>query len=191
MQSLKYIRSQLHSPFDFSQPIDYAEMVFVINHFSLSFSIKLHFYVCPNQNQMITSCRKKLGFVIPKNESYTGKLGAYKVKSFLFFLQEEFHKGLLTKDADEKNNNPSTRHFSHGCHLIQGEMNHGMEDYIFAQHRKLNGYDLGLYAIFDGHAGHDVAKYLQSHLFENILSEVHALVIGIFKPTPLSFPLII
>jgi hypothetical protein len=33
---------------------------------------------------------------------------------------------------------------------MEGEMNHGMEDYVFAQHRKLNGYDLGLYAIFDG-----------------------------------------
>ncbi|XP_029130184.1 probable protein phosphatase 2C 39 isoform X2 [Cajanus cajan] len=84
--------------------------------------------------------------------------------------EEQHHKGLLTKDADEKNM-PSTRDFIHGYHLIQGLMNHGMEDYIFAQHRNLNGYDLGLYAIFDGHSGHEVAKYLQSHLFENILSE--------------------
>lgn len=58
-------------------------------------------------------------------------------------------------------------------------MNHGMEDYVFAQHRKLNGYDLGLYAIFDGHAGPDVAKYLHNHLFQNILSEVYNLVIDI------------
>lgn len=89
---------------------------------------------------------------------------------------------MLTKDAGE-NNKPSTRHFSHGCHSTEGKMNHGMEDYIFAQHRKLNGYDLGLYAIFDGHSGRDVAKYLQSYLFENILSEVYPLLIGIkFKP---------
>lgn len=54
-----------------------------------------------------------------------------------------------------------------------------MEDYVFAQHRKLNGYDLGLYAIFDGHAGPDVAKYLHNHLFQNILSEVYNLVIDI------------
>ncbi|CAL5213762.1 unnamed protein product [Lathyrus oleraceus] len=75
------------------------------------------------------------------------------------------------EDADDEKNKPSTRCFSHGCHLMEGEMNHGMEDYVFAQHRKLNGYDLGLYAIFDGHAGRDVAKYLQNHLFENILNE--------------------
>lgn len=96
---------------------------------------------------------------------------------------------MVKKDADDKNE-PSTQHLSHGCHLIQGKMNHGMEDYIFAQHRNLNGYDLGLYAIFDGHAGRDVAKYLQSHLFENILTEVYPLVIGIFQFMPLFFSLI-
>ncbi|CAJ1935881.1 unnamed protein product [Sphenostylis stenocarpa] len=82
--------------------------------------------------------------------------------------EEQPHKGLVTKFAAEKN---KPRHFIHGYHLIQGQMNHGMEDYIFAKHRNLDGYDLGLYAIFDGHSGHEVAKYLQSHLFENILSE--------------------
>lgn len=78
---------------------------------------------------------------------------------------------------------PPARHFSHGCYLIQGMMAHGMEDYVFAKHKKLNGYDLGLYAIFDGHAGRDVAKYLQSHLFENILNEVHPLEVGPFHFT--------
>ncbi|CAK8561505.1 unnamed protein product [Lathyrus sativus] len=73
--------------------------------------------------------------------------------------------------VDDEKKKPSTRCFSHGFHLMEGEMNHGMEDYVFAQHRKLNGYDLGLYAIFDGHAGRDVAKYLQNHLFEIILNE--------------------
>ncbi|CAK7345883.1 unnamed protein product [Dovyalis caffra] len=29
----------------------------------------------------------------------------------------------------------------------------------------------GLYAIFDGHSGREAAEYLQSHLFDNILSE--------------------
>ncbi|XP_020995072.1 probable protein phosphatase 2C 39 isoform X2 [Arachis duranensis] len=83
---------------------------------------------------------------------------------------EGLHEGLLIKDGDE-DSKLSARHFSHGYHLTEGKLNHGMEDYIFAQHKKLNGYDLGLYAIFDGHSGHDVAKYLQSHLFENILNE--------------------
>lgn len=87
---------------------------------------------------------------------------------------------MVTKDANEKNK-PSTRHFIHGYHLIQGQMN---------QHRNLDGYDLGLYAIFEGHSGHEVAKYLQSHLFENILSEVYPLVTVLFQSTLLLFSLI-
>ncbi|XP_010098544.2 probable protein phosphatase 2C 28 [Morus notabilis] len=54
---------------------------------------------------------------------------------------------------------------------IKGKMGHGMEDYIAAENRKIDGYELGLYAIFDGHSGRDVAEYLQGRLFDNILSE--------------------
>ncbi|XP_031287236.1 probable protein phosphatase 2C 28 [Pistacia vera] len=50
-------------------------------------------------------------------------------------------------------------------------MGHGMEDYIVAETREVNGHELGLYAIFDGHSGRYVAEYLQSHLFDNILSQ--------------------
>ncbi|KAK6804065.1 hypothetical protein RDI58_001849 [Solanum bulbocastanum] len=64
------------------------------------------------------------------------------------------------------------RRISHGFHLVQGKMKHGMEDYLVAENRKMDGHDLGLYAIFDGHSGRKVAEYLQSHLFDNILSEV-------------------
>ena len=51
-------------------------------------------------------------------------------------------------------------------------MGHGMEDYIVVENRELDAHELGLYAIFDGHSGRDVAEYLQGHLFNNILSEV-------------------
>ncbi|XP_028785784.1 probable protein phosphatase 2C 39 [Neltuma alba] len=81
----------------------------------------------------------------------------------------ELEKGLPAEDSDK--GNESSRHFSHGSYLVQGKMDHGREDYIFAEHRNINGCDLGLYAIFDGHAGRAVAKYLQGHLFERILSE--------------------
>ncbi|XP_054778778.1 probable protein phosphatase 2C 39 isoform X1 [Prosopis cineraria] len=83
--------------------------------------------------------------------------------------ERELEKGFPAEDADEENK--SARHFSHGSYLVQGKLDHGMEDYIFAEHRNINGYDLGLYAIFDGHAGRVVAKYLQRHLFERILNE--------------------
>lgn len=51
-------------------------------------------------------------------------------------------------------------------------MGHGMEDYIVADTKTVKGHKLGLYAIFDGHSGRNVADYLQNHLFYNILSQV-------------------
>lgn len=90
----------------------------------------------------------------------------------LFFIKEDLKNGVPTKDGDDEENEISARKFSHGCHKMQGKLDHGMEDYVYAQHKNINGYDLGLYAIFDGHGGHDVAKYLQTHLFANMLNEV-------------------
>lgn len=51
-------------------------------------------------------------------------------------------------------------------------MKHGMEDYLVAKRKEMDGRELGLYAIFDGHSGRQVAEYLQDHLFDNILNEV-------------------
>lgn len=47
-----------------------------------------------------------------------------------------------------------------------------MEDYVVAEFRKVKDSELGLFAIFDGHLGHDVPNYLKAHLFDNILNEV-------------------
>lgn len=55
---------------------------------------------------------------------------------------------------------------------MKGQMGHGMEDYIVADTKTVKGHNLGLYAIFDGHSGIDVADYLHNHLFDNILSQV-------------------
>nr|XP_048333972.1 probable protein phosphatase 2C 58 isoform X1 [Ziziphus jujuba var. spinosa] len=77
----------------------------------------------------------------------------------------------LSREDAEDDKELVSRHVTHGFHLVQGKMDHGMEDYIVAENRKVNGHELGLYAIFDGHSGRDVAEYLQSHLFDNILSE--------------------
>eukprot|EP00252_Welwitschia_mirabilis_P012762 TRINITY_DN28230_c0_g1_i4.p1 TRINITY_DN28230_c0_g1~~TRINITY_DN28230_c0_g1_i4.p1 ORF type:complete len:236 (+),score=55.12 TRINITY_DN28230_c0_g1_i4:220-927(+) len=46
-----------------------------------------------------------------------------------------------------------------------------MEDYHVAEYTQRNGHELGLYAIFDGHLGDNVASYLQKNLFSNILNE--------------------
>ncbi|CAN1145132.1 Probable protein phosphatase 2C 28 [Linum perenne] len=59
----------------------------------------------------------------------------------------------------------------HGYHLIRGQMDHSMEDFGVAEKRKLDGHDLHLYAIFDGHSGRHVAQYLQTHLLDNILTQ--------------------
>ncbi|XP_050225777.2 probable protein phosphatase 2C 28 [Mercurialis annua] len=74
-------------------------------------------------------------------------------------------------DEEEEEEESSSKNTSYGYHMVRGKMEHGMEDYVVAERRKINGHDLGLYAIFDGHSGRDVAKYLQSKLFDNILSE--------------------
>ncbi|PIN10989.1 Serine/threonine protein phosphatase [Handroanthus impetiginosus] len=46
-----------------------------------------------------------------------------------------------------------------------------MEDYHVAKFVQLNGHELGLFAIYDGHLGDSVPAYLQKHLFSNILKE--------------------
>ncbi|XP_047310727.1 probable protein phosphatase 2C 58 [Impatiens glandulifera] len=74
-------------------------------------------------------------------------------------------------DENEPEVGDDDGHAIHGFHLVEGKMNHGMEDYIVARNQKMNGFDLGLYAIFDGHSGRFVAEYLQKHLFDKILSD--------------------
>lgn len=59
----------------------------------------------------------------------------------------------------------------HGFSLVKGKSNHPMEDYHVAEFRKVRGLELGLYAIFDGHLGDNVASYLQKNMFQNILTE--------------------
>ncbi|KAH7545539.1 hypothetical protein FEM48_Zijuj01G0104400 [Ziziphus jujuba var. spinosa] len=85
-------------------------------------------------------------------------------------VKENLGHPLSAEDVEDDNKLVS-RHVTHGFHLVRGKMDHGMEDYIVAENRKVNGHELGLYAIFDGHSGRDVAEYLQNHLFDNILSE--------------------
>ncbi|XP_023885117.1 probable protein phosphatase 2C 10 isoform X2 [Quercus suber] len=46
-----------------------------------------------------------------------------------------------------------------------------MEDYHVAKFMQIEGHELGLFAIYDGHLGDTVPSYLQKHLFSNILKE--------------------
>ncbi|XP_021888499.1 probable protein phosphatase 2C 28 isoform X1 [Carica papaya] len=75
------------------------------------------------------------------------------------------------EDDDDDEEQPLSPKVSHGYDLVKGKMGHGMEDYIVVETRRVNRHQLGLYAIFDGHSGSQVAEYLHTHLFDNILSQ--------------------
>jgi len=59
----------------------------------------------------------------------------------------------------------------YGFSLVKGMTNHPMEDYHVVDFMRKKGHDLGLFAIFDGHLGHNVPEYLQKNLFNNIIKE--------------------
>ncbi|KAL5730453.1 protein-serine/threonine phosphatase [Ranunculus cassubicifolius] len=79
--------------------------------------------------------------------------------------------GAAPSDTGKGKCKMSGKPITHGFHLIKGKSNHPMEDYLVAQYKQVKDNELGLFAIFDGHLGHDVPDYLQSHLFNNILNE--------------------
>lgn len=58
---------------------------------------------------------------------------------------------------------------------MKGKANHAMEDCLVSEFKMIDENELGLFAIFDGHMGHDVAKYLQENLFNSILKQVTVL----------------
>ncbi|XP_031500679.1 probable protein phosphatase 2C 39 isoform X1 [Nymphaea colorata] len=79
--------------------------------------------------------------------------------------------GSSTSDTGKGKSKQSARRITHGFHLVKGKSRHAMEDYLVAQFRQVKNSELGLFAIFDGHLGHDVPNYLKGNLFENILNE--------------------
>ncbi|KAJ6819579.1 putative protein phosphatase 2C 62 [Iris pallida] len=94
--------------------------------------------------------------------------------------KEILHKMKVKAGLGSSSSSPETgkgkakmqgRKVKHGYHLVKGKSSHPMEDYLVAQFRKVDDCELGLFAIYDGHLGHDVPDYLQSHLFDNILKE--------------------
>ncbi|KAJ7965717.1 Protein phosphatase 2C family protein [Quillaja saponaria] len=73
-----------------------------------------------------------------------------------------------TSSGKGKNNDGLIKY---GFCLIKGKANHPMEDYHVAKFVQIQGNELGLFAIYDGHLGDRVPAYLQKHLFSNILKE--------------------
>ncbi|CAK9154833.1 unnamed protein product [Ilex paraguariensis] len=76
----------------------------------------------------------------------------------------------LTPDSG-KGTSRMVKRIMQGYDLVKGKSNHAMEDCLVSEFKHVDDNDLGLFAIFDGHMGHDVANYLKLHLFENILKE--------------------
>ncbi|CAH8287844.1 unnamed protein product [Eruca vesicaria subsp. sativa] len=57
-------------------------------------------------------------------------------------------------------------------HFVKGKSSHPMKHYVVSEFKKVDCNELGLFEIFNGHVGYDVAKYLKTNLFEkNILKE--------------------
>ncbi|XP_058095705.1 probable protein phosphatase 2C 39 [Magnolia sinica] len=92
-------------------------------------------------------------------------------REILLKMKEKVGLGSSAADTGKGRSRMSDRHVTHGFHLVKGKSNHAMEDYVVAKFKKFNDSELGLFAIFDGHLGHDVPDYLRSHLFDNILKE--------------------
>lgn len=78
----------------------------------------------------------------------------------------------MPDSPDTRGKGGASKRIVHGSHLVKGKSNHAMEDCLVCEFKQVNNNELGLFAIFDGHMGHDVANYLQTNLFGNILKEV-------------------
>ncbi|KAL0793407.1 hypothetical protein Bca101_064784 [Brassica carinata] len=63
------------------------------------------------------------------------------------------------------------KNITHSFHFAKGKSSHPMENYVVSEFNKVDGHELGLFAIFNVHFVNDVAKYLQTNLFDNILKE--------------------
>ncbi len=58
--------------------------------------------------------------------------------------------------------------FSYGYSSYKGKR-FSMEDFHSAKIETIDGQEIGLFGVFDGHGGSRAAEYLKNHLFENLL----------------------
>lgn len=91
-------------------------------------------------------------------------------REILHKMKEKVGLGSSAFEAG-KGKSKKSKNVTHGYHLVKGKSSHPMEDYVVAEFKQVEGSELGLFAIFDGHLSHDIPDYLRSHLFVNILKE--------------------
>eukprot|EP00250_Pteridium_aquilinum_P010840 c19662_g1_i1 orf=570-1373(-) len=59
----------------------------------------------------------------------------------------------------------------HGLFISKGKSMRAMEDFAVSETKRINGHRVGLFAVYDGHLGHEVAQYLQANLLNNIVKQ--------------------
>ncbi|KAH7425294.1 hypothetical protein KP509_11G048400 [Ceratopteris richardii] len=80
-------------------------------------------------------------------------------------------KQVACLDGGSGCNSAGHHHVIHGSYVMKGKSSHAMEDHIVCEIKRAKEHELGLFAIFDGHLGHEVSCYLQANLFNNILNQ--------------------
>lgn len=59
----------------------------------------------------------------------------------------------------------------HGLFASKGKSIRAMEDFAVSETKRINDHHVGLFAVYDGHLGHEVAQYLQANLLDNVLNQ--------------------
>ncbi|KAF3777464.1 putative protein phosphatase 2C 58 [Nymphaea thermarum] len=67
------------------------------------------------------------------------------------------------KGEEESESLRSGRRVTYGFHLVKGKGKHPMEEYVAAEFRRIKGAKLGLFAIFDGHSGHETHEHVMNY----------------------------
>ncbi|KAK8586151.1 hypothetical protein V6N13_130674 [Hibiscus sabdariffa] len=91
----------------------------------------------------------------------------YKVEEFLEYIYVAGGRPSCSSGKGRSHQGP----VKYGFTLVKGKANHPMEDFHVAKFVQLQGHELGLFAVYDGHLGDSVPAYLQKNLFSNILKD--------------------
>ncbi|XP_024529217.1 probable protein phosphatase 2C 58 isoform X7 [Selaginella moellendorffii] len=95
-------------------------------------------------------------------------------ESHMCFKLNDLHKmapRVFSFNSSRETGKGESFHVMHGFSKIKGKARHPMEDVLVSLYKEFKGHKLGLFAVYDGHLGRDVADYLEENLFDTILDE--------------------